>query len=727
MQLTESDNIDKVFKLDEYVNGDNHDNINDTTLEIEQDATKESTIDADSGYDDSLIEIENPQDSVEANEASDIYLVEYNHEEKPRKLGRPRNHGLSSIKSSPSDATDNEDKSKYMLYRLDDKPVEGPGSRGGKGKARNQKGKVTPDTIKKRKLKQSQLVFGKQGIQLKEEIENGDGLKVEDDKTDSKEKKEDKKQVKQTKKVVKKQESEIPASKTTILNGRHKVTRQFPGPVIGLYYDLYDENLMNDNKHKDATKEKLAFGFEVSPSPHAEDIIFLVSYASLFRDVLDIGRICPQDIEDGIGLDDPLQKVSPLMNRFFSRLVTLVLNRKVDINPRNPGKPISELRSLCVTLGLPKEWKDQTEVYTKYNLGEQEVVDPNNPKVFLTEGFEYHAPYVVENPFTDKQGFEKLGFPGISDPSDRLIMLRLLCQWSLSASTDIRKAFNEMLQKQDLPGDKETFYASRALLKGFKHTKDLTVQTNKKISKNKYNEDSDMVSRYVEPVADPMSHGLRARLNDMVVGDVGFNIGRFYMVRVADTSDGGLGSVDNMKQTWENLSLFKASNPTRFKLYVQDVYKFLVENLDQEGLEFVNGEEVKHKEKNEAKSYYYEVASNSEQLAAFVDYLSVRLGIKEGDLSIISPSSILFNPTQALYEYLLGILPLLTQQENLMLTSRSSRKRVVDYTEQNANKKVKEYFEDEVYEEPEDEADEDFKDEEIIVQDDDDDDDYMEL
>ncbi|EGV64883.1 hypothetical protein CANTEDRAFT_97700 [Yamadazyma tenuis ATCC 10573] len=749
-------NLDHVFTLNEYMKSDNDEEVDggeSNELEMIDFSVGDDASDKSTGLVD-------PKPS----------LVEYKHKEKAQRLGRPRNHVLNNIKTSPEESNQNEEKSKYMLYRLDDQPVEGPGSRGGKGDVRQKKGKITSDTLRKRKQKQAQLSFGSTGIKLlkkdthEEEIDKDVttekgvvapekkivkveqnpksvvALDTESASTEAPKKANNSVAKSGEKKKPSKEKHVVSASRTTVLNGRNKLTRQFPGPVIGLYYDLYDENVMNSAENKIASTEELALGFNVKKAPYASDVIFLVSYISKFKDIIALGNIGPQDIEKGICLEDEAeepQEVSPLMNELFCRLVTLVLNRKPDVNPKYQGKAVSELKAVCTSLGLPYEWKDSNEMYQKFTVEEDpaNIVDESNPDILIKEGYVFKPPYVYENPFNDKQGFEKLGFPGISSGIDRLIMLRTLAQWSLTASNEIKAAIVDFLQKQDIPGDKETFYASRAVLKGFKHTEDLTTEINNKIAKKKYSEDNESVARYVEPVADPMDHPLRLRLDEMIAGDVGFNVGRFFFVRVSNESDGGVSSVKKMKHIWSDLSSMRASYASRFKFYVQDTHKLLVDRLNGEGIEFTESGEEKTSEKLSAESidsHYYEVASNSEQLELFVMHLEAKLGISvTGDIvSIIPSSSVIYKPVKALYEYLFGMLPLLKQQESLRAEARSSRKRTVDYSDVNASKKMKVYLEDDVeeqHEEPDDDEDADFHEDldEIAQIDDDEDDDYQ--
>lgn len=746
-----SHSIDNVFSLNEYMKNNGELVDNDQT-DSELQLLEFEEVDGTSG---DVAELESASVGGKDEKSTDksIQLVEYSHDGKPQRLGRRRPLKQPKIEGTDGlsgDSGENEEKSKYMLYRLDDLPVEGPGSRGGKTENKNKKGKITSESLRKRKQKQSQLTFGNNTVTL---------AKKEDEKSSSAETKSDngKEMTPQEKafkahekaltngkdsttpkpapkKRAKKKPSEpLPTttSRTTVLTNVHKATRQFPGPIIPLCYDLYDENMMNLSTNKTAKEEKVALGFDVKPAPYAGDIMFIISFCTRFKDIIGLGKFGPQDLEEGLGLDNLEEpaEVSALMNDLFARLVTLVLNRKPDVNPKYQGKAVSELKAVCVSLGLPREWKDKNEVYKRIKIDNtgMEPVDESKPDILLDDGYVFQPPFVYENPFNDKHGFEKYGFNGIASPVDRLIMLRTLAQWSLASSNAIKAAILDLVLKQDVPGDKETFYASRALLQGFKQTEDLTTETNAKISKKNYSEDNELVARYVEPVADPLEHSLRFRVDEMVVGDLGFNVGRFYMCRISDSRDGGLTSVSKMKQAWSSTSMTRSSFACRFKLYVQDVHALLVERLDKEGVEFdEKGEEVVTlpDEAEYIECKLYEVASNASEFKKFIEYLGNRLGLTDTPENVIAKSSPLFKPTTCLYEYLCGMQALIEQQDIMVLEERSLRKRAVDYSDANANKKLKSMSE--TYEEVDEQYDQDFEDIELPPEDDEEDDDYME-
>lgn len=136
-------------------------------------------------------------------------------------------------------------------------------------------------------------------------------------------------------------------------NNRHRATRHLPGPLIGLYYDLYDDNILQAQQNVEAASEKLALGFPIIKSPYASEISYIIAYLNKFKEVIfgdKVVNLGPQDIESGLSLP-PLQGTdeihdrfngrkietsnvddtaytSPIINKLFCRLLTLVLNRK---------------------------------------------------------------------------------------------------------------------------------------------------------------------------------------------------------------------------------------------------------------------------------------------------------------------------------------------------------------------------------------------------------------
>lgn len=505
-------------------------------------------------------------------------------------------------------------------------------------------------------------------------------------------------------------------SRTSVRNNRHKATRQLPGPLVGLYYDLYDDNIIDAQQNTEASSEKVSLGFPVIRTPYANDILYIISYLNKFREVIFGERteyLGPQDIEVGLSLPlvendnnlhgkfnsrqatvtenyDP-SYVSPTMQNLFARLLTLVLNRKKEVNPNSPSKAIAELKSMALYLGLPREWRDDSNVLVRNKIDVKQDVEPvdlKNPEILNYDNYEYESPSAKPNPFKNTPEFESSGLRGISRPTDRLILLRTLLQWSLTTSDSIKAYITQSLQNQDISGEKDTTYVPRSIQKGFKNTADVKRETELKISKRNSNKssevrdmpESDMVSRYIDPTSDPLSHSMRLRLDEQFAGDIGFNIGRFFLCRMADPETGGISSIKKMKYTRANVNDITASLPSQFKLYVQDVHQMLLSSLAEYGVEYDEyGEELE--DTIEDDTYWYEVASNAEELSNFVDYLSKKLDLipSTEPILIISKNSMIYKPTLNLHNYLSPMLPLLLNQEKLNSDTRSSRKKVVDY------------------------------------------------
>lgn len=694
-----------------------------------------------------------------------VKVVPYNPAEKTKRLGRPRKHLNRDLAPPEDSASENLDKAVMSKFRLDLIPVEGPGSRGGKaGARRDPKGRVTSNSVRKRK-QQATLNFP--SAESKDDGKHSDPsvdpvLQQKTSKKISKSKKSDsgtsvsetensslaekkRKTVpdafsnlnlvpdsRKSASVPKKESdsilqakirlsgprpSKLQTSRTTVVNNHNKITRQLPGPLVGLYYDAYDGVVIDSKANKNAASEKIALGFPVSRVPWAEDIIYLISYLTKFHSVVEVEDVGPQDIEKGLGLQLPVSPsdekhvsktpseapevydisyISPLMETLFCRLLTLVLNRKKEVLPNGQVKAIAELKTLALFLGLPKEWRDDSNILKKRHV-ELETdslpVDRSKPEILVTELAEYQPPGVLENPF-DEPDFEAAGLSGISRPLDRLIMLRTLAQWSLSTSNALKALITQSIQGQDISGDKETMYAARAVLKGFKNTEDLKKETEQRIAKRTavrasngaLAADLDMILKYIDPTSDPLAHSMRLRLDEFVVGDIGFNVGRFFFTRMVDSSTGGFDSVDKMRSKWNRASSVILGVPSHFKLYVQDVRQMLADSFTEYGVEFnENGEEIEVKEASVPPKYWYEVASNVQEMTDLVGFLSSRLGIdKSNPENVISKSSVIYKPSLHLYQYLSGILPLLARQEDAKTTfvkPRASRESDVNYNE----------------------------------------------
>lgn len=680
----------------------------------------------------------------------DVTLVSYDPDAKTPRLGRPRRNLTNTLAPPESSSSKNYNEAIMSKFRLDSQPVEGPGSRGGKGGRKSPRGRITSSSI--RKKAQSTLNFkpiNGEGISIGladkngKSVNNDDASKPQKSNTGSAEnsttstppkspklilklgvKKPESNTVPTSNKPVKiapappvsmkRVQTPTPAppnkrskpvkkfSRTTVLNGKQKITRQLPGPLVGLDYDLYDDGLVD--QYFDSIHEKIGLGYPVAKAPYASDIVFILSFLIKFKHVIPVDSIGPGTIEYGLSLPrlddtydenpskynlrkpraddddyDPLF-ISPEMHSLFLKLLGLVLNRKKPVTSHT--KAIQDLKPQSISLGLPLEWKT-LKAADEQNIDDEaeEPVDPTHPDILIDKVPQSHTWLVTFNPFYTAE-FETNGLAGLENPIDRLVMLRTLVHWALSNSEIIKKEMTLNVQKQDMPGDKETYYAARSILYGFKNAQDTKTAAEAKLAKRKSEEEV----RYIDPTSDPKAHTLNIRLNEQIAGDIGFGIGRFYLCRMADEYNGGLSSIKKMNTVWNGPAGLNGPLPSNFKLYIQDVHQMLVESLSVVGVEFdENGNEVKPTYKTtDEQEQWYEVASNGQELREFIEFLAGRLGITEGSTSLIPMASIIYKPVLQLYEYLSRILPLIEKQESLIETRRSTRKRPIDYSDRRA-------------------------------------------
>ncbi|RCK54504.1 ISWI one complex protein 3 [Candida viswanathii] len=718
--------------------------------------------------------------STSTTNSSNVKLVSYDPDAKPPRLGRPRRNLTNTLDPPESSSSKNYNEAIMSKFRLDSQPVEGPGSRGGKGGRKSPRGRITSTSI--RKKTQSTLNFKPKngdGVSLGLSDKNGkDVHSVEGSKTpksvsqspDTTARSTPPKSPKLILKLsAKKAERNVPvkiapapstsikrtrtpvlasgnkrakpakqASRTTVLNGKNKITRQLPGPLVALDYDLYDDSLVD--QYFDSKHEKIGLGYPVAKAPYASDIVFIISFLIKFKDVIPVDFIGPGTIEYGLSLpilDDTFdeapakytqrkprkddeeydpQFISPEMHSLFLKLLGLVLNRKKQVTSHT--KAIQELKTQSVSLGLPTEWKTLKPAPESVDDEvPQSPVDPTHPDILLDKLPQNHTWLITFNPFYTTE-FETKGLAGLENPIDRLVMLRTLVHWALANSDIIKKELTLNVQQQDIPGDKETYYAARSVLFGFKNAQDTKIAAEAKMAKRKSEEEV----RYVDPTSDPKAHTLNLRLNEQIAGDIGFGIGRFYLCRMSDEFNGGLSSIKKMNSVWNGPAGLNGPLPSNFRLYIQDVHQMLVESLSVAGVEFdENGQEVKSPYKaTDEQEHWYEVASNGAELREFTEFLAARLGITEGAKSLIPMASVIHKPVLQLYEYLSGILPLIEKQEELLETRRSTRKRPIDYSDRRAAARYNDVVDAEDYVDENGNDDENYVEMDGVEEDDDD-------
>ncbi|KAI5960889.1 hypothetical protein KGF57_001821 [Candida theae] len=632
----------------------------------------------------------------------EMLLVQYDPDGKPLRLGRPRKH-ITRPPSPPETSSDqNYNQSIMSKFRFDSQPVEGPGSRGGKNLRKETRGKITSDAVKKRQ--QSILNFAvaepnpanSEATNVPTEGENNDH-------------KQENNPVKLFIKAPEKTDSQSPApqqKRQKLRNSLNPMRRALekrnpkalPSPLIPV--SAAEDFLIRNDESRLASNTQLALGYPIQKAPYANDIMYLVLFLTKFREVIPFKNLGPKSFEQGLCLpplrqqdessrynlrsefvekddDYDISSVSPEMEDLFKRLLTLVLNRKKDV--ASASGAISELKPQSARLGLPKEWRVYSPSEKEaYDAGEP--VDPAHPEILITK-FPNEPDYVITfNPFYTND-FESKGLRGLSNPLDRLLVLKTLAQWSLSTSDSIKSYIAQNVQNQELPGEKDTYYASRALLYGFDDCKQAKAKADARLAKMKSTEED---LKYVDPTSDPTAHSMNIRLVDHLVGDLGFYGGRFYLCRMADGNNGGLTSVNKMSTVFRGQDVGLGSlPPSDFKLYVQDTHSISKGAAKADGVEFdENGNEVDTTaDRNfDDSEHWYEVASNATELKEFVAYLSKKLYNR----TKYSVGSDLHQSTSRFHAYLSRLLPLIEAQEQLQTTSRQKRKRTIDYSDSRA-------------------------------------------
>lgn len=669
-----------------------------------------------------------------------VRVVPYNPSQKTQRLGRPRRNMKNNLTTPENSSSQNLNQAVLSKFRFDRLPLEGPGSRGGRGQARRTpRGRITDGSFTRRKqqslldsftsvkklddstskIKSSKTNSNELFTRIKPDSALKKGVKPTTDndiQTNTPESSET--TIRQTSdktpgfssqiisdtpsKDVRKPKSASTkkrkpnqlltnTSRTTIHRNRPKTSRRIPDSLIPLHYDLYDDNVIEAKQNISSASKEVAFGFPIKLSVTAKDIVFIMLFVSKYQNILFDNTVYlgPQDIEKGLGLNSNITEekmlentsqsgtvISEDMENLFLKLTRLVLNWQEDISSHLYLVAMNELSTLSEQLGLPKEWRDESRIFDKGSMTESsshEIVDPNNPEMYEEYFCNYGTPVIVRNPMLAPL-FKSHGLAGIPNSLDRLITVRHLIQWVLNRSDVLKNVINESVQNQDGLGERDTFYAVRSIIKGIKNVEDLQKESQSKLHKNSdgYSSGEQTISKASNldtslPCADPLNHSLNLRLNHLVVGDLGFGIGRFYLCRMADIEGGGISSVENMKQSWSarNANIGHAS---KFKLYVEDVHFMLADSLEKWGVEVGEDEdEPQLSNKRGDSNFFYEVASNTTELSSFVNHLSSRLGL-DGEVSdvTIPKTSMIYKPALNMHNYLKSLLPLLVIQESTL-------------------------------------------------------------
>ncbi|KAI5952345.1 hypothetical protein KGF54_003211 [Candida jiufengensis] len=614
-----------------------------------------------------------------------VKLVQYDPNSKPARLGRPRSHITNPITEPLSDSSSqNEEGSIISKFRFDNQPLEGPGSRGGQKLRKSPRGKITSEVIKKKQKTQSTLNFGVLKSPSKSTTKEQSNSE-ENDKTTSSSK------TNKTLSIITASDSKYKQRSRLTEDNFYahrnetvkKTFKPLPSPIIPI--SLFTDLLSVSDQSRIKDTNKLALGFPVRKNPYASDITYLIEYLTKFKDIISIKPLGPQDFEEGLSLptiEDTVESerynkkdfkdevdnydvnyISPDMQKLYKILLTLVLNRKKDVTIATAA--MQELKPKTRELGLPREWKiyDPT-IKSTYEAGEP--VDRNCPDILIDEWPKDNDYKTKYNPFYDNHQFAALGLSGLENPADRLILLRTLAQWSLTESVAINEYIHANIQKQELPGDKDTFYVPRSVIYGFDNCIKNKDHANHRLSKMKSTEED---LKYVDPTSDPNLHTMNLRLVNHFAGDLGFHNGRFYLCRMSDSNNGGLSSVEKMNETWKNPNPSSKNLPSNFKLYLQDVFTVVKNSLKADGVEFDNDEnEIVHNERNNYDSDdWYEVASTPEELKSFIDFLQTKIDEAK------SKSSDLLSSIKKLHEFLKKIYPLLEKQDQLIRSAKNRK------------------------------------------------------
>ncbi|CAK9439577.1 uncharacterized protein LODBEIA_P36770 [Lodderomyces beijingensis] len=653
-----------------------------------------------------------PTSTLTPTPTAKVRVVPYDPEAKPERLGRPRKH-ITKLPSPPeSSSTQNYNEAMMSKFRFDHQPVEGPGSRGGKGTPRVTKGLVTSSRSIGKPKQQSVLNFSpvpkptpKSGpAPTLDTHQAAPGKSSSIDDALNKENQHPKKMLLSKGPRATPMKSPSPSQPPSTSRKDHgqsisigisraappvkkssKTSKTLPSPLVPI-------SLMSDAHRSNfgVSVEKsnpLALGYPVKESPYAESIVFLVSFLLKFKQLVPLeANLGPLDFEMGLSLPKPglgqppkddssaeaydANYVSKEMDALFKKLLGLVLNRKKEV--QSSTSAISELKPQTNKLGMPSEWK-KLEPLEVESCDAGSPVYPAHPELLMDAFPKVESDYVtVFNPFYDSN-FESKGLPALL-PHDRLILLQTLARWSLTRSEAIKGYLVPNILAQELPGEKDTYYAARSVIYGFQNCHDAKSQAEKKLSKMKSSEEN---LKYVDPTSDPSSHSMSLRLLDLVAGDLDFEGGLFYLCRMSDENTGGLGSVKKMS------SAFKGSDSTiggprssSFKLYVQDVKGMLEYDSARYGVQFdAEGNEIRSNKidaKETTNSFWFEVASDCDELNDFIAFL----GDKIQETRFESRELSFCKASRRLHAYLSEISPLLQRQEELSTTSRSKRRRL---------------------------------------------------
>ncbi|KAG7195675.1 uncharacterized protein KQ657_002056 [Scheffersomyces spartinae] len=593
-----------------------------------------------------------------------IKLVQYDPDKKTKRLGRPRKNIKHNLSAPENSSSDNFNEARYAKFRFDNKPILGPGSRGGKTgtKRSTAKGKLTINKVRERQLQTTLSFDNKIGLVLSppnddamdpnliDHIDNS--ARVADAATTTAATVTAHKQVTSTVTPIYKRSMVAGASRTSFIRSRRnaKTNSTLLSP---LHYELYDDRLIESSTYAtNESKLPLAFGFPLFPSPYAKDILYLQMFLTKFKDIIHVGYLGPQDFEDGLGLANVKPQHVPESEP------------SINVCIRPPSEDLSEELAFNDTAVKKMElllFKLLSLILNR----KKEVTSLLRASAELKSRFDSIAGLPF-NPFLLPQ-FDTLGLTAIPNQQDRLVFLRILAQWSLTSSELIRTYIADSYEGY---GDSE--YVSRY------------VQSFGLLSPHDSNYSSAHITK--EIYQDQSS----LRILDFFAGDCGLHVGRFFLSRMADAKAGGLSSIRNMESAIHRKGI-DIGESSSFKLYVQDVHKMLTESLTSFGVEFdEHGNEIVDDKTVQTvnDNYWYEVASNTKELTVFLEFLSKQLRFPDHPIPIRSSSKFYDSGTN-LWSYLSAMLPLLLCHEELQGNNLNRRKRKdVNYNELSSVRKT---------------------------------------
>ncbi|ODQ79438.1 hypothetical protein BABINDRAFT_167297 [Babjeviella inositovora NRRL Y-12698] len=283
-----------------------------------------------------------------------------------KRLGRPRKNNTVNIAPPEMSSQLNYNDSVISKFRFDSLPVAGPGSRGGKMRARG--GRATSHTARSRKTTTPLSSGGGFKLVIEEPIIRADELLLQAKHMRAP-------RPAQTVIVLEDYESLTAKGRSTARDdvvGRGQTrtiklkAKEAPEPKtkgrakepkreISAYYDLQESH-----------RSLLALGFRVVPAPHAATILEILALSP---------GLSPQDFEEGLGLSQetlrrdnvrvreaPRSKIparqlvhaEASMTSLFHRLLTLALGK--DVVGASQSQALEELKQMSI------EWKEDNEL-----------------------------------------------------------------------------------------------------------------------------------------------------------------------------------------------------------------------------------------------------------------------------------------------------------------------------------------------------------------------------